>query len=142
MPEERPARAALGRGVGPARTRPRVGGWSPPRAETASGAFAPATAQELATKADLERVETVLRAAIENLGTELRSEIDGLRTELKGELHALEQRLLSPLTESQITFIKWRVPLLAGQTARLAAAVKLLRAHRARPQQTPERPPV
>ncbi len=117
--------------------RLRAGGFSEQQAKAATEAFARATAQEPATKADLERVETVLRVEIENLRTELRAEIensrtefrgdiDGVRTEFKGELQALEQRLLTRLTESRITFIKWLVPLLIGQTALLAAVVKLL----------------
>ena len=42
------------------------------------------------------------------------------------ELRAVEANLRAEIRESQVTMIKWLVPLLLGQTAVLAALVKLL----------------
>jgi hypothetical protein len=48
------------------------------------------------------------------------------KVEPEAALAALEQRISAKITESQVSPIKWLVPLLLGQTALTVALVKLL----------------
>src|SRR5687767_8370201 len=81
------------------------------QAEAQAEALSLAISENLATSEELKALELNLRAEIEKLGLELRKELEQMRLEIR---------------DSQMTIIKWLVPLLLGQTAVLAALVKLL----------------
>lgn len=84
--------------------RLREAGVDAQHAEAQAEALSLAISENLATSEELKSLELNLRAEIEKLGIGLRAEI----------------------RETQVTMIKWLVPLLLGQTAVLAAMVKLL----------------
>jgi hypothetical protein len=70
---------------------------------------------DLATKADLQALESALRADIENLRRELKAEIENVRGELK-----------AGIAEVKFELLRWIVPLMLAQIAATAALVKLL----------------
>jgi hypothetical protein len=65
------------------------GGMPGPQAEAVSAALADAFTDQVATKADVDRLD----AKIEALRTELKGDIESLRVELKGDIGQLAARL-------------------------------------------------
>lgn len=96
------------------------------QAEAQAEALSLAIGESLATSDELKAVEINLRGEIEKVEHTLRGEIEKLEITLRGELEKLGLELRREIRESQVTIIKWLVPLLMGQAAVLAALVKLL----------------
>ena len=95
--------------------RLQAGGFTLEQAEAQAEALSLAVSENLATSEELKAVELSLRSDIEKLQLNLRAEIEKLGLGLRAEIR-----------EMQVTMIKWLVPLLLGQSAVLAALVKLL----------------
>ena len=91
-----------------------AGGFSPLQAKAVAQAFADATGQELATKADLREVRADIR--------EVKADIAAVRAETRES----ELRLEAKLGEVKADILKWVVGLLLAQAAVIAALVKLL----------------
>ena len=104
----------------------REAGVDPKQAEAQAEALSLAISENLATSEELKALELNLRSEIERLDINLRSEIEKLEFNLRAEIEKLGLELRAELRDSQMTIIKWLVPLLLGQTAVLAALVKLL----------------
>ncbi len=81
---------------------------------------------ETAVRTELKVVETALRTELKDAETALRTELKATEASLRAEIEKLGLELRKDIREAQISTIKWLVPLLFGQTAVLAAVVKLL----------------
>lgn len=84
--------------------RLQAAGFTAEQAEAQAEAFSEAVSESLATRQDLEHAVALLKADIEASASTIRAE----------------------LREASFSMLKWLVPLLLGQTAVLAALVKLL----------------
>ena len=84
--------------------RLQAAGYSPEQAEAQAEAYAEAVSDSLVSKLDLEIAKTELQHTIESSAATLRAEF----------------------REGNLNLIKWIVPMLIGQTAVVAALVKLL----------------
>jgi hypothetical protein len=90
--------------------RLQAAGYTPEQAEAQAEAYAEAVGDALATKQDLELTKQELQHSISTV----KSEVEAMATTLRGEIR-----------EANLNLIKWIVPLLVGQTAVIAALVKL-----------------
>lgn len=90
--------------------RLQAAGYTPEQAEAQAEAYAEAVGEVLATKQDLALTKQELQTSISGV----RSDIEALAATLRGEIR-----------EANLNLIKWIVPLLVGQTAVVAALVKL-----------------
>ena len=90
--------------------RLQAAGYTPEQAEAQAEAYAQATADILVTKPDLELVKHDLQHAIAEVRTDIETSAAALRAEFR---------------EGNLNLIKWIVPMLIGQTAVVAALVKL-----------------
>ena len=108
------------------------------QAEAHSNALKKVLNEELATKRDLNELETKLNTKMENLEAKIDSKISEVHIQLKdleGRLNTkmenLEGRLNTKIDgleikfkENIISLIKWLVPLLLGQAALIIALLK------------------
>src|SRR5258706_13265573 len=83
--------------------RLQAAGYTPEQAEAQAEAYAEAGSESLATKLDIEITKTQLQHTIEASAANLRAEF----------------------REGNLNLIKWIVPMMIGQTAVVAALVKL-----------------
>lgn len=90
------------------------GGFTPEQAEAQAEALALAFGDSLATSDELKATETALESRIDKTEAALRKDINELRLEIRAEIR-----------EANLGLIKWIVPMLIGQTAIVAALVKL-----------------
>ena len=94
--------------------RLQAAGYSPEQANAQAEAYSEAVGDALAGKSDLDHAIVTVRSDVENATASLRAEIRDMRAALRTEIR-----------ESNLTLIKWLVPLLLGQTALVAALVRL-----------------
>jgi hypothetical protein len=78
------------------------------------------------TDARIAALEANLRAEIATLDTNLRAEIATLDTNLRAEIATREAGLRTHLADVRTELLKWMIGLLLGQTAIIAALVRLL----------------
>lgn len=91
--------------------RLQAAGYSPEQAEAQAEAYADAVADLLVTKPDLELAKHELQTSIAAVNSNIETTAATLRAEFR---------------EGNLNLIKWIVPMLVGQTAIVAALVKLL----------------
>lgn len=94
--------------------RLQLAGFTPEQAEAQAEALALAIGDSLATSEDLKHLEIALETKIDRSEAALRKDINELRLEIRAEIR-----------EANLGLIKWIVPMLIGQTAIVAALVKL-----------------
>ncbi len=93
----------------------RAGGFTEKQAEAQAHALDNALRDSVATKDDLQRVETALE-------TKMTQEFAAVRSEMA----AMKSELMHDIVQQKADLLKWVVPLLLGQAALIAAMVKLL----------------
>ena len=98
--------------------RLQAAGYTAEQAEAQAEAYAEATADILVTKPDLALVKHDLQHSI----SEVQHSISEVRTDIEASAAALR----AEFREGNLNLIKWIVPMLIGQTAVVAALVKLL----------------
>ena len=101
------------------------------QAEAHSNALKKVLNEELATKRDLNELETKLNTKMENLEVRLNSKINEVRTELKdleiklnAKMENLEAHLEAKIDKAIVSLIKWLFPMLLGQAALIIALLK------------------
>ncbi|HMK89064.1 MAG TPA: DUF1640 domain-containing protein [Methylocystis sp.] len=116
-----------------------AGGFTHAQAKATAEAFAEATGQELATKADIAAVRTDLRTEIAAVRAELRTEFAAVRAELRTEIAAVraelretELRLEAKIEGVKSDIVKWMFGTIGFQTLIIIGAVVAL-ARMARP---------
>ena len=90
--------------------RLQAAGFTPEQAEAQAEAYAEATAELLVTKPDLDLAKQELQFSIAGVNSSIETSAATLRAEFR---------------EGNLGLIKWIVPMLVGQTAVVAALVKL-----------------
>lgn len=135
--------------------RLRSGGYTEEQADTLAEAYAEAVSDGVASKADLqlaaekanselqrvaEKANSELQRVAEKLSSEIQrvaenasadiqrvaTDLEGAVTTLRGEIRDCAKELRIEIRDTKISLIKWFVPMLLGQTAMMAALVKLL----------------
>ncbi len=105
---------------------------SPEQAEGFAVAVSEAVQGDLATKADLQILDTGLRNEMQSLRelknactlrTELKNDMQSLRTELKSELRESEARLETKLERQRSEIVKWMFGTIGFQTLIILGAV-------------------
>ena len=103
----------------------------PEQAEAHSNALKKVLNEELATKRDLNELETRLEAKIDSKISEVHIQLKDLEGRLNTKMENLEGRLNTKIDgleikfkENIISLIKWLVPLLLGQAALIIALLK------------------
>ncbi len=81
---------------------------------------------ELATKQDIEQLRLATKQDIEQLRADTKRDIAELRTELKQDIEQLRADTKRGISEAKTEILKWMFGALLGQTAILAALIKLL----------------
>lgn len=94
--------------------RLQAAGYSIEQADAQAEAFSEAVSDSVASRDDLDHAVTILKTDIEHTVIALRADIDNAVGTLRTEIR-----------EANLNMIKWFVPLLIGQTAVVAALVKL-----------------
>ena len=103
-------------------------GIEPAQAEAIIGAFAH-TGEQVATKADLQRLETETAGATTGLKTEIlgvNTRIDGLRTELKAEIAGVKTELKAEIAGVKTQVAALETKLEAKIDAKISAAANRL----------------
>ena len=98
--------------------RLQAAGYTPEQAEAQAEAYAEATAELLVTKPDLELAKHELQQSI--------SEVKQSVSEVNAHIETSAATLRAEFREGNLNLIKWIVPMLIGQTAVVAALVKML----------------
>jgi hypothetical protein len=113
-----------------------AGGFSTVQARAAAEAFAEATGQELATKADLGVLESslradnaALRADLGTLESSLRADNAALRAELKADMAAVRAELKGDIAAAKSDTLKWIIGAVGIQTVVILAALARLSSH-------------
>ena len=101
--------------------RLRDAGVEPAHAEAQAEALSIAIKDNVATSAEL----VDLKSGVDVRFDKVEAKFEHLEARLDARIDQLEVRIESRIAESQVTMIKWLVPLLIGQTALIAALVKL-----------------
>ncbi|BCM87492.1 DUF1640 domain-containing protein [Methylobacterium indicum] len=96
---------------------------SPEQAEGFAVAVSEAVQGDLATKADLQILDTGLRNEMQSLRSELKNDMQSLRTELKSELRESEARLETKLERQRSEIVKWMFGTIGFQTLIILGAV-------------------
>ncbi len=107
---------------------------SPEQAEGFAVAVSEAVQGDLATKTDLQTLDTGLRHEMQTLRTELKNDMQALRTEVKNDMQALRTELKSELRESESRLetrlerqrseiVKWMFGTIGFQTLIILGAV-------------------
>jgi coiled-coil family 90 protein len=105
--------------------RLKAGGFTEQQARAATEAFAKATSQELATKADLDELRHATKADLDELRHATKADLDELRHATKADLDGLRVELYREMRE-----LAWKMGgLLLAQGAAIVALVKLLPGH-------------
>ena len=92
---------------------------------------------KLATKADLKKLEAVLRSDMEKLETSLRGDMQKIEARLRGEMQkmdaslrsdmqTMENKLLTEILHTRSEIIKWVAGLMVAQLAFIAALIKIV----------------
>ncbi len=84
--------------------------------------FAELITHTLATKTDIKALDVTMKTEIKRLD----AKIESLHTELKKDIEILRSDLARDISNVKVDVLRWVVPMLIGQTAVLAALVKLL----------------
>ena len=108
--------------------RLRDAGVEPAHAEAQAEALSIAIKDNVATSAELLDFQAGIEGRFDAVDTKferLDAKIDQAEERLGARIDQLELRINTRIAESQVTMIKWLVPLLIGQTALIAALVKL-----------------
>ena len=107
--------------------------FTPEQAEGLSEAFAQASADQLATKADVTDLRSDIKVDITDLRTDLKVEITDLRTELKvdiadlrSDLREAELRLEAKIETTKAEILKWMFGTIGFQTIVILGAVLAL----------------
>ena len=90
------------------------------QAEAHSNALKKVLNEELATKRDLNELETKLNAKMDKLEAKIDNKISEVHLQLKD----LEGRLNTKIDTAIISLIKWLLPMLLGQAALIIALLK------------------
>ena len=98
--------------------RLRSAGYTSEQAEAQAEAYAEAVGDLLVTKPDLELAKQDLQRSI--------SEVQHSISEVNSNIDASAATLRAEMRELNLNLIKWIVPMLIGQTAVVAALVKML----------------
>ena len=80
----------------------------------------------LATKRDIEALRAETKQDIKGLEVSLKLDIEALRAETKQDIEQLRSELKRDISEAKAEILKWMFGALLGQTAVLAALIKLL----------------
>lgn len=97
--------------------RLQAAGYTPEQAEAQAEAYADATAELLVTKPDLELAKQEIQQSISGVRQSL--------SEVNAHIETSAATLRAEFREGNLNLIKWIVPMLIGQTAVVAALVKL-----------------
>ena len=101
------------------------GGFTPEQAEAQAEALALAIGDSLATSDELKITETALETRIDRAEAALEARIDKTEAALRKDINDLRLEIRAEIREANLGLIKWIVPMLIGQTAIVAALVKL-----------------
>jgi hypothetical protein len=102
--------------------RLRAAGFTEAQAEVQAEALAEAVHDSFLTKDDLASAVEKLNSEIRDVQSGLRKEIQDMQIELKGS----EARMRIEIRDLHTNLLRWLIPLIIGQTAVVAALVKLL----------------
>ena len=102
--------------------RLQAAGYTSEQAEAQAEAYAEATADILVTKPDLELAKHELQQSVSEVKHELQQSI----SEVNAHIETSAASLRAEIREGNLNMSKWIVPMLIGQTAVVAALVKLL----------------
>ena len=108
--------------------RLQAAGYTPEQAEAQAEAYAEATAELLVTKPDLELAKHELQQSIFEVKHELQQSVSEVKqsiSEVDAHIETSAANLRAEFREGNLNLIKWIVPMLIGQTAVVAALVKL-----------------
>lgn len=108
--------------------RLRDAGVEPAHAEAQAEALSIAIKDNVATSEELSDFRAELEAnfvQVETRFAQIDAKFEHLEARLESRITETQLMLRNEIRESQVTMIKWLVPLLIGQTALIAALVKL-----------------